>query len=128
MPLPVRNLTCVRNRGLICDTEAMASMSEENMFAAYASALLSQFPCGRMGLPEIRSRLFADPNLQGIIYHTIKFCDYYEFEYYGVKNDTTLPLLKLETDYTRQSKEQLKTRIEAFAETLYGAADTKPSP
>jgi predicted CoA-substrate-specific enzyme activase len=118
MPLPVRNLTCVRNRGLICNTQAMASMSEEDMFTAYAAALLGQFPCGRMGLPEIRSRLFEDSNLKGLIYHTIKFCDYYEFEYYGVKNDTSLPILKLETDYTRQSEEQLKTRIAAFSETL----------
>ena len=126
MPLPVKNLTCVRNRELICDTKAMASMPEEKMFTAYASALLNQFPCGRMGLPETRSQLFADPNLQGIIFHTIKFCDYYEFEYYDVKKETALPILKLETDYTRQSKEQLKTRIEAFAETLGTAADMKP--
>ena len=125
MPLPVKNLTCVRNRQLVCDTKAMASMSEEDMFTAYASALLGQFPCGRMGLPEIRSRLFADPNLQGIIFHTIKFCDYYEFEYYGIKQETDLPVLKLETDYTRQSGEQLKTRIEAFAETLSGDAAVK---
>ena len=122
MPLPVKNLTCVRNRGLVCDITAMASMSEEDMFTAYAAALLGQFPCGRMGLPEIRSRLFEDPNLKGLIYHTIKFCDYYEFEYYGVKNDMSLPILKLETDYTRQNEEQLKTRIAAFAETLSGAA------
>lgn len=124
MPLPARNLTCVRNRGLICDTEAMASMSEKDMFAVYASVLLSQFPCGRMGQPEIRCRLFDDPNLQGVIYHTIKFCNYYEFEYFNVKQDTTLPILKLETDYTRQSEEQLKTRIEAFAETLSGTSNT----
>lgn len=124
MPLPVRNLTCESNREFICDTKAMANLSEKDMFTAYAAALLSQFPCGRMGMPEVRCELFKDPNLQGIIYHSIKFCDYYEFEYVGVKRDTTLPILKLETDYTRQSEGQLKTRIEAFAETLSGAADT----
>ena len=118
MPFPVKNLTCVRNRELVCDTKAMADMSEKDMFSAYASALLGQFPCGRMGLPEMRRNLFADPNLQGIIFHTIKFCDYYEFEYFSIKQDTDIPILKLETDYTRQSAEQLKTRIEAFAETL----------
>ncbi|MBT7122447.1 MAG: 2-hydroxyglutaryl-CoA dehydratase, partial [Clostridia bacterium] len=124
MPLPVRNLTCVSNREFTCDTKAMADMSEEDMFTAYAVALLSQFPCGRMGMPEIRCKLFDDKNLKGIIYHSIKFCDYYEFEYVGFKRDTTLPILKLETDYTRQSEGQLRTRIQAFAETLSGAADT----
>ncbi len=103
---------------------SMASMPEEDMFTAYAVALLNQFPCGRMGMPQIRCKLFDDPNLQGIIYHSIKFCDYYEFEYVGVKRDTTLPILKLETDYTRQSEGQLKTRMQAFAETLSAAADT----
>ena len=122
LKMPVKNLTCVRNRKLICDTKAMASMPEKDMFIAYASALLSQLPCGRMGQPEVRCRLFEDPNLRGIIYHTIKFCDYYDFEYYSVKHETPLPVLKLETDYTRQSEGQLKTRIEAFAETLSDTA------
>jgi len=128
MPLPVKNLTCVRNRALECDTKALASMSEQDMFTAYAEALLGLFPCGRMGEPERRNELFTDPNLQGVIYHTIKFCDYYEFEYHSIKQDSNLPILKLETDYTRQSEGQLKTRIQAFAETLSGAADTHRSP
>ncbi|MFR8016475.1 MAG: 2-hydroxyacyl-CoA dehydratase family protein [Clostridiaceae bacterium] len=32
-----------------------------------------------------RNRLYLDPNLKGIIYHTIKFCDYYGFEYASIK-------------------------------------------
>ena len=54
----------------------------------------------------------------GIIYHTMKFCDYYSFEYMGVKSNTDTPLLKIETDCTSQSEGQLSTRLEAFAETI----------
>ena len=48
----------------------------------------------------------------------MKFCDYYSFEYMGVKSNTDTPLLKIETDCTSQSEGQLSTRLEAFAETI----------
>lgn len=90
----------------------------DRLFLAYASALLGQIPCRRMISHSRRDRLFLDPNLKGILYHTIKFCDYYGFEYAEIKSRVSVPLLKIETDYTRQSAGQLRTRIEAFAETI----------
>ncbi len=118
MPADIKNMTCVRNRQVALDRETLENMDFDSLVMAYAQAVLGQFPCGRMGLYEKRRELFSDPNLKGIIYHTIKFCDYYEMEYNRVKQDMDVPVLKLETDYTRQSEGQLKTRIEAFAETL----------
>ncbi|HVI41386.1 MAG TPA: acyl-CoA dehydratase activase [Anaerovoracaceae bacterium] len=121
MALPVRNLTCVANRSLSVEADTLENTSDEaKLFTLYADALLSQLPCCRMNDTTGRKRLYNDPNLQGVIYHTIKFCDYYGFEYSEIKNELTVPLLKLESDYTRQSKGQLQTRIEAFSETLSG--------
>ena len=97
------------------------------MFLAYADALLSQMPCFRMNNSTRRNRLYLDPNLRGIIYHTIKFCDYYGFEYASIKRDIKVPLLKIETDFTSQSAGQLLTRVQAFAETLEGSEDMDPS-
>ena len=54
----------------------------------------------------------------GVIYHTVKFCDYYGFEYSHLRHELSLPMLKVETDYTLQSGGQLRTRLEAFAEQL----------
>ena len=54
----------------------------------------------------------------GEIFHTIKFCDYYSFEYMEEKKNPDLPILKIETDTTRQNSGQLKTRLEAFREEL----------
>jgi len=73
-----------------------------------------------------RNRLYLDPYLKGIIYHTIKFCDYYGFEYASIKKNIKVPMLKIETDFTSQSAGQLLTRIQAFSETIEGAEDTNP--
>ena len=50
----------------------------------------------------------------------MKFCDYYSFEYAAQKDRAEVPLLKIETDGTRQSEGQLATRIQAFGETGLG--------
>lgn len=83
----------------------------------YAGALLDQTPCMRMDDVGGRSGLVSGAH-QGVVYHTMKFCDYYGFEYADLAGTTATPILKLETDGTRQSAGQLRTRIEAFDETL----------
>lgn len=83
----------------------------------YAGALLDQTPCMRMDEVGGRSCLVSGAH-HGIVYHTMKFCDYYGFEYADVAGTTATPILKLETDGTHQSAGQLRTRIEAFDETL----------
>lgn len=118
MPFPVRNLTCTGNRDVLIDTDVLKGASDEKLFAQYASALLSQMPCRRMDDYEDRKRLYNDPNLRGCVYHTIKFCDYYGFEYSEIKGGLAVPVQKIETDYTKQSQSQLNTRLEAFTETI----------
>lgn len=64
------------------------------------------------------SRNDAGPRMLGMIYHTMKFCDFYGFEYMMEREMYGLPILKIETDTTPQSSGQLKTRLEAFREEL----------
>ena len=117
MPLPVENDTCVHNRsvGNILPPEG-ASFDE--LMDWYAGEILGQIPCMRMMDPTGRKKLYNDPSVAGIIYHTVKFCDFYSFEYAEIKNHTDVPLLKIESDYTIQSSGQLLTRLEAFAESI----------
>lgn len=117
----VENLTCTGGRKLALIPEELREMEEDAMFLAYADALLTQMPCFRMNHNTRRNQLYLDPNLKGIIYHTIKFCDYYGFEYASIKKNIKVPLLKIETDFTSQSAGQLLTRIQAFSETVEGA-------
>ncbi len=89
----------------------------------YAGALLDQVPCLRMADVERRSEQIGTAGQRGIVYHTMKFCDYYGFEYLSVSADSPVPMLKVETDGTRQSAGQLSTRLKAFDETLVGMTD-----
>ncbi|HJB17609.1 MAG TPA: 2-hydroxyacyl-CoA dehydratase [Candidatus Blautia excrementipullorum] len=95
-------------------------VEEDKVLEGYARGLLSQFPCMRMEQAANRDELirrFAD-NVDGIIYHTVQFCDNYAYEYAWLKDWLKKPMLLLETDYTRQSGGQVRTRIEAFLESL----------
>ena len=115
-PLPVRNDTCVHNRSVVGPEPGERSFEE--LMDWYAGALLGQIPCMRMTDVAGRKQLYNDPYLRGVIYHTVKFCDYYGFEYSELRRKLTVPLLKLESDYTIQSNGQLRTRLEAFAESI----------
>lgn len=95
-------------------------IEEEFPIESYARGLLSQFPCMRMEKAADRDELirrFAG-SVDGIIYHTVQFCDNYAYEYAWLKDWLDRPMLLLETDYTRQSGGQVRTRIEAFLESL----------
>ena len=61
-------------------TASTASVSADDaLLRWYAGVLLRQLPCMRMVDRTGRKPLFNDPNLRGIVYHTIRFCDYYSF-------------------------------------------------
>ena len=112
--IPVRDDTCSGNRRISAGEKPPES--EEKFLENYADALLNQMPCMRMKNVENR-RSFLQ-GVRGIIYHTMKFCDYYSFEYAKLKEHSEVPLLKIETDGTSQSQGQLSTRLAAFGETL----------
>ncbi len=110
--LPVVDETCTGNRRLPLPSRATGA---DAFFNAYAEALLSQdMPCMRM---QFRNES-TDPDSLGIICHTMKFCDYYGFQYAELRKHAEVPLLKIETDATPQSSGQLHTRLDAFLETI----------
>ncbi len=120
MPYPVQNNTCVNNRS-VGTMQPPEHVDFDTLMEWYAGELLHQLPCMRMMDNTGRKQLYHDPNLEGIIYHTVKFCDFYSFEYAEIKQHASLPLLKIESDYTVQSSGQLLTRLEAFAESIVPA-------
>lgn len=86
----------------------------------YLEQILCQFPCMRMVSATNRFDYldgFSD-RLDGLVYHTVQFCDQYAYEFAELKARGDLPVLRVETDLTRQSFGQIKTRIEAFIEEL----------
>ena len=119
--LPVRNLTCTHNRNVALDEPPE---SEDGLWEPYALAIMGQTPCMRMASTAERMHLLNDPHLKGVVYHTIQFCDFYGMEYAQLRERSDMPMLKIETDFTKQSAGQLSTRITAFSEAL-GSLNTK---
>ena len=107
-PLPVADLTCGGNRSLPPPPEGLDGL--DGLLDWYTGALLGQIPCLRMDAVGRREELLNHPGLKGLVYHTVKFCDFYSFEYENLRRRTALPLLKVETDFTPLSSGQLSTR------------------
>ena len=66
-------------------------------------------------------RLAKEYNVDGVIDLNLKFCNIYDTEGFFVEKElqkANIPCLGIETDYTDEDAEQLKTRIGAFIEML----------
>ena len=138
VPYRVRNATCVNSReaGRVAPPQVLpngAAATREDggpsdeLLRWYAGQLLAQTPCMRMVDGTGRLAILEDPNLVGVIYHTVKFCDFYSREYAQIKAQATVPAIKIESDYTTGSAGQLATRIESFAEMLGARMKEKAS-
>ena len=88
--------------------------------AHYAHDVLTQLPCARMRDISSRKAFFDHvlPQIDGLVFHTVQFCDMYSYEYSDLKRTSPAPILALETDCTVQSHGQMLTRLEAFLESI----------
>ena len=107
------NLTCT-------GIDRKFDIRNDDILDSYVSSLLNQIPCMRMKEAENRDKYVQrlEEDIDGIIYHTVQFCDNYSYEYTWLKEKKNTPMLLLETDCTKQSGGQIRTRIEAFLESL----------
>lgn len=112
----VLNLTCSGER--FCQDDVKFDGSLES----YTKILLSFPPCMRM---NIKREFIEENSFKGIIYNTIKFCDFYSFEYAKIKKKSNV--LKIETDFSQNANEQVRTRVEAFVEKTLQKATTSKS-
>jgi benzoyl-CoA reductase/2-hydroxyglutaryl-CoA dehydratase subunit BcrC/BadD/HgdB len=56
--------------------------------------------------------------VQGLVYKTLLYCDPWSFEVRRLQETLAIPALHLDTDYSTENREQVRTRVEAFLETL----------
>ena len=124
-PVPVRDLTCM-GAGGVGPVPDEARQSTDAFIGWYARALLCQESCTRMTAGNDRRRLALDPDLTGVIYHGLKFCDFYSYDYQTLASQVTVPITRLETDWTSQDSGQTLTRIEALIEGL--GLTARPAP
>ncbi|MCD7892562.1 MAG: acyl-CoA dehydratase activase [Erysipelotrichaceae bacterium] len=103
---------------LTCTHVSRNFMLDEINLENYAKALLEQLPCMRMVDNHQRLEIINQNKVDGLLYHTVKFCDNYSYEYASLQHSTSIPILKVETDSAKQCEGQIRTRVEAFIEQL----------
>lgn len=123
--MPVVDLTCSSYRDIAEPPAQLANASLEEAMEWYAGALLGMTPCMRMGDVSSRRALADMPGLAGIVYNTVKFCDYYAFDYMDIQSVAAVPVLKVESDYQPPAAGQLSTRLQAFRELIEPNAKAK---
>ena len=96
-----------------------------DLLSALGEAYLNRVPCARMMKIEDRAKnilnISKKYNANGIIHHSLKFCDTYLYDVPRLKElliEKGLNILFLESDGSLGSLNQLKTRIEAFSEII----------
>lgn len=65
--------------------------------------------------------LIKEFRIDGVIYYVLKFDDPYLFEFPDIKeilNQNNIPIVRIETEASRISEGQIKTRLQAFIDTL----------
>lgn len=108
----------------------MASIDEplyDDMFDALADRSLMPCTCPVFTDATDRRvkllRMIRDYRVEGVVHHVLKGCHPYDMELRPLEAELAaagVSQLKIETDYSPEDTEPLRTRIEAFIETLKG--------
>jgi len=69
-------------------------------------------------LYEYAGNLAREFRVEGLVYKTMLYCDPWSFEVRRLQEALRIPVLHLDTDYSTENREQVRTRVEAFLETL----------
>lgn len=84
-----------------------------------------KIPCSCMSPNDRRVdnilELAEEFNIDGVVYYTLQFCHGYNIEKHKVQQalkKAGIPMLFIETDYSRSDVEQIKLRVDAFMEML----------
>jgi benzoyl-CoA reductase/2-hydroxyglutaryl-CoA dehydratase subunit BcrC/BadD/HgdB len=74
------------------------------------------------GRREYVAQLVKDYHADGVIYEQIKFCEYWGYERaiasHVLVKDFDIPAIAIDRQYTASASGQLRTRVQAFVESL----------
>jgi benzoyl-CoA reductase/2-hydroxyglutaryl-CoA dehydratase subunit BcrC/BadD/HgdB len=120
----VTDESCMGNRYLY-DPVGHTENSLTDMMVGLAARYI--MPCVCPSFAPNEDRLFRllqmaeEFAVDGVVYHVLKGCVIYDFELARVEKimkEKDIPLMRIETDYSPEDLEQLRTRVEAFVEML----------
>ena len=119
--------TCMGERGFY-DPPAVCDRTVDGMIRALANRATRPCTCPTFTdnlrrIYRIR-QLIRDYRIQGVIYHVLRGCLVYDYEYRHLEEEMGklgIPVIRVETDYNDEDVEQLRIRVEAFIELIkYG--------
>jgi benzoyl-CoA reductase/2-hydroxyglutaryl-CoA dehydratase subunit BcrC/BadD/HgdB len=120
----VADESCMGNRYLY-DPVMITEKSLTDMMVGIAARYIMPCVCPSFSPNEDRLyrllQMIEEFNVHGIVYHVLKGCVIYDFELIRVEKimkEKNIPLLRVETDYSPEDVEQIRTRVEAFIEML----------
>ena len=120
----VADESCMGSRYLY-DPIGITEKSMTDMMVGIAARYI--MPCVCPSFAPNEDRLFRllqmveEFRIDGIIYYVLKGCVIYDFELIRVEKimkEKGIPILRVETDYSPEDVEQIRTRVEAFVEML----------
>lgn len=116
--------TCMGDRGLY-DPVALTDTSMDGMMRALANRYIAPCSCPVFSDNEQRllriKQMIKDHEIDGVIYHVLRGCLVYDYEYQAMEKEITelgLPIIRVESDYNEEDIEQLRIRMEAFIEMI----------
>jgi benzoyl-CoA reductase/2-hydroxyglutaryl-CoA dehydratase subunit BcrC/BadD/HgdB len=116
--------TCMGDR-FMYDPLVIADPSFDGIMRAMANRYIR--PCTCPTFWDASTRIFRlkqmvkDNRVEGIIYHVLRGCMVYDFEYHIIEREMdalNIPIIRVESDYNEEDIEQLRVRIEAFVELI----------
>lgn len=116
--------TCMGERGM-SDPAVVVDGSFDGMLRALANRSIR--PCSCPTFADNAERVFRirqmirDHHVQGVIYHVLRGCLVYDFEYRIIEEalgGMGIPVIRIESDYNEEDVEQLRIRLEAFIELI----------
>lgn len=107
------------------DITVVNELNKENLLMSIAnryhlSCICPSFSPNRDRLNRIFQKV-KDTNTQGVIYHVLKGCHLYDFERFKAEEffrKNKIPFLHIETDDGWEDMGSLRTRVEAFVESI----------
>ncbi len=115
--------SCIGERGLQNLVDESGGTLDELMDAVvdrYFQIDCAVFTPNEGRLDHVK-QMAKDYHADGVIHYALQFCSPYVIESYPVEQGLIgdgLPTLRIETDYSQEDLGQLRTRVEAFVETL----------
>jgi benzoyl-CoA reductase/2-hydroxyglutaryl-CoA dehydratase subunit BcrC/BadD/HgdB len=94
----------------------------ENIVDRYLKIDCALFTPNPSRLEHIK-KMVRDYRADGVLHYCLQFCSPYQIESGSVERaleQDGIPVLRVDTDYSQEDTEQIRTRVEAFVERLQG--------